>query len=126
MWTWKQSTGELFRDGAFVAKGYSGHDWGKNNPAAELAPGIGPIPAGRWRLVSVADSPQTGPFTITLHAEDATPGDDTDDRTGRGAFRIHGDAIAHPGEASHGCIILPRTVRGLMWNSGDHELEVVA
>jgi hypothetical protein len=44
---------------------------------------------------------------------------------GRGEFRIHGDSIAHPGTASHGCIILPRAVRDAIWRSGDRALEVV-
>jgi hypothetical protein len=44
---------------------------------------------------------------------------------GRSEFRIHGDSIAHPGMASHGCIILPRAVRDAIWRSGDRALEVV-
>src|SRR5262245_54957659 len=106
MWTYRQSTGELFRDGRCLGSGYSGHDWGRNNPAAQAAPGIGPIPAGRWRMTGIADSANVGPRTITLHALDAAPEDDCHDVTGRRAFRIHGDNIRNPGEASHGCIIL--------------------
>ncbi|HEY1124025.1 MAG TPA: tlde1 domain-containing protein [Sphingobium sp.] len=125
MWTYRQSTGELFRDGRYQARGYSGHEWGRNNPRAQTAPGIGPIPAGRWRMAGIEDSVRVGPRTIILHCIDATPGDDRHDATGRGAFRIHGDSIREPGEASHGCIILPRAMRIAMWQSGDHELEVV-
>jgi hypothetical protein len=124
MWTYRQVTGDLFRNGRWHARGYSGHDWGRNNPAAEMAPGIGPVPAGRWRLVDIHDSAKVGPRTIVLHALDGHD-DDIDARTGRGAFRIHGDSIADPGSASHGCIILPRATRLEMWQSGDHELEVV-
>ena len=126
MWTYKQSTGELFRDGRYHGRGYSGHEWGRNNPAAEAAPGMGPIPAGRWRMVEIRDSANVGPRAITLHARDATPGNDRHDATGRGAFRIHGDSIASPGTASHGCIVLSRVTRLAMWQSGDHELEVVS
>jgi hypothetical protein len=39
---------------------------------------------------------------------------------------MHGDSKAHPGSASHGCVILPRATREEVWQSGDRELEVVA
>ncbi|MBO9581055.1 MAG: DUF2778 domain-containing protein [Sphingobium sp.] len=126
MWTYKQSTGELFRDGRCHARGYSGREWGKNNAAAQVVPGIGPIPKGRWRMTAIEDSHNVGPRTIILHAVDATPGDDRHDATGRGAFRIHGDSIRNPGGASHGCIVLPRSIRLAMWQSGDRDLEVVS
>jgi hypothetical protein len=126
MWTYKLSTGELLRDGQYQARGYSGHEWGRNNPGAQAVPGIGPIPAGRWRMVEMRDSVNVGPHCIVLQACDATPGDDRHDTTGRAAFRIHGDSIARPGTASHGCIILPRATRLAMWQSGDHDLEVVS
>ncbi len=119
MWKWDQSAGELIRDGKVIATGYAGAAAAKNNPAMQDAQGMGPIPRGRWRMVAVKDSPNTGPFTIVLEPE---PGTDT---RGRGDFRIHGDSVRNPGSASHGCIILPRAVREQVWNSGDHELEVV-
>ncbi len=86
--------------------------------------GIGPIPCGRWRMVDMHDSARVGPCAIVLHALDGHD-DDFEARTGRGAFRIHGDSIHDPGTASHGCIILPRAVRQTMWRSSDHLLEVV-
>jgi hypothetical protein len=124
MWTWDQSAGTLSRDGKVVARGYSGRDLGKNNPAMEGARGIGPIPRGRWTIGAPYDSKNTGKYTLTVTACDGN-GDDTHQPTGRGAFRIHGDSIANPGTASHGCIILPRAIRELIWNSGDRDLEVV-
>jgi len=123
-WTYRQSTGVLLRNGTYHARGYSGRDWGKNNPAAEKAPGIGPIPCGRWRMVDIYDSANVGPRAIKLDAIDGHAGNDRHERTGRSAFRIHGDSIRAPGTASHGCIILPRVTRLEMWQSGDHELEV--
>jgi hypothetical protein len=39
---------------------------------------------------------------------------------------MHGDSIKARGCASRGCIILPRSVRELVWQSGDTVLEVVA
>lgn len=125
MWRWDQSAGELTQNGTFVSKGYSGKGRGKNNPALEGMVGMGPIPAGKWKIVRLYDSESVGPYALELHAVDATPGNDTHDRTGRGAFRIHGDSVKHPGDASNGCIILPRNVREKIWKSGDRDLEVV-
>lgn len=125
MWKWDQSGGLLYHDtnnnGEFniISRGYSGLDAGKNNPDEQNLAGIGPIPRGLWRLTGVYNSQQTGPFTIALQPE---PGTDT---CGRSAFRIHGDSISNPGKASHGCIILPRSIRELMWTSNDHYLTVV-
>lgn len=124
-WKWDQSAGELSRDGEFVGRGYSGKNNGVNNPRLQGVAGIGPIPTGKWRMVEMRDSPNTGPLTIVLHAVDATPGDDRHDATRRGAFRIHGDNVRGDRSASRGCIILPRPLRLRMWNSGDRDLEVV-
>jgi hypothetical protein len=118
-WKWDQSAGELTHFGGFVSNGYAGAGRGKNNPSMQDAQGVGPIPRGKWKIVSVKDSPNTGPFTIVLE-----PCPETDTR-GRSAFRIHGDSVKNPGTASHGCIILPRMIREKIWKSGDRDLEVV-
>lgn len=123
MWIWKQSKGELWRNGDIISRGYSGYKRGKNNPSLQGVIGIGPIPRGKWKIVEVYNSAQVGPFAITLHAVDAAL-DDRHDLTGRNGFRIHGDSIKSPGNASHGCIILPRYVREKIWNSKDRELLV--
>lgn len=120
MWVWDQSSGTMSRDGLVVGVGYSGADLGKNNPAMESAVGVGPIPTGMWVITDEYDSPHTGPFTLALSPAAGT------DTEGRNAFRIHGDSISSPGTASHGCIILPRTVRNTIWTSGDRSLQVVA
>jgi len=119
MWTWDQSAGLLTRAGKSW-RGYSGAGHGKNNPAMEAAVGVGPIPQGRWTIEGRDDSPNTGPCTLTLKPDLGT------DTFGRSEFRIHGDNIAHPGTASHGCIILPRAVRDAIWASGDRALSVIA
>lgn len=120
-WRWDQSAGELTRDGELVSRGYAGRGRGKNNPALQDAPGLGPIPRGAWSITALRlTGASTGPYTIVLE-----PRPDTD-TCGRSAFRIHGDSLAHPGEASHGCIILPRKVREAVWASGDRDLVVVA
>jgi Protein of unknown function (DUF2778) len=114
MWTWSQSAGELRHNGALISRGYSGNGRGKNNPSMQAARGVGPLPRGKWKIVGPPyDSKNVGLL------------DDTEATTGRGAFRIHGDSVANPGTASHGCIILPRTIRAQIWNSGDRDLEVV-
>ena len=119
MWTWSQAQGVMSRDGRRVASGYSGCGEGLNNPEAQAAPDSGPIPRGRWDMVSVRDSASTGPFTITLRPVDARQ------TKGRSDFRIHGDNGHGDHSASHGCIVLPRSVREVMWHSDDHRLTVV-
>jgi len=119
MWTWDQSAGLLMRAGKSW-RGYSGAGRGKNNPVMEAAVGVGPIPQGRWTIRGQHDSANTGPCTLVLTPDHGTQ------TFGRSEFRIHGDSIAHPGTASHGCIILPRAVRDAIWASGDRALQVIA
>jgi len=119
MWVWDQSAGELRRDGKVVSRGYSGNGRGKNNPSMQAAVGVGPIPRGMWLIGAPYTSPNTGPYTLALAPMNGT------DTLGRNSFRIHGDSIANPGTASHGCIILPRAVRQQIWSSGDRDLQVV-
>jgi hypothetical protein len=120
MWKWDQSAGELSHNGRIIEHGYAGNGKGLNSPNFQDVRGIGPIPRGMWKMVSVGDIPNTGRFTIVL---EPMPGTDT---RGRSEFRIHGDNSRLDKSASHGCIILPRNVRGDIWASGDHELQVVA
>lgn len=120
MWTWDQSAGKLYdKNGDEIAVGYSGYGEGKNNPAMQFKRGIGPVPRGIWKMTRVYTSENTGPYTIEL-----CPMADTQ-CFGRSAFRIHGDSIKQPGSASHGCIILTRTIREKMYKSGDMLLKVV-
>ena len=116
---WKQRAGELWSGDHCLAKGYSGHDVGVNNPDMETVPRVGPIPRGRYRLVGLARDDHTGPYSILLVPE---PGTDTH---GRAGFRIHGDNARLNHTASEGCIILQLPIRRLLWESDDHDLEVV-
>lgn len=120
MWIWQQSDGRLSREGKSVAHGYSGHDIGRNNPKLQSVRNVGPVPAGRWTIEKRYDSRNTGPCTLTL-----VPDADTI-TFGRSQFRIHGDSVARPGDASHGCIILPRAACDAIWSSGDRRLTVIA
>lgn len=119
MHQWDQSKGEWTHNGVVLGHGYSGLHLGKNNPAMQAAVGVGPIPQGHWIIGKAYPSPNTGPYTIML-----TPKGGTDTK-GRSEFRIHGDSVAHPGEASHGCIILPPDVRHAIIATGDTDLTVV-
>jgi hypothetical protein len=120
-WTYAQKTGELQLDGKHVSRGYSGASVGKNNPAKENVPNIGPIPRGDWTIAGPpVDSTDHGPYVLKLNPAPST------ETHGRSGFLMHGDSKEHPGSASHGCVILPRAVREELWQSGDLDLEVVA
>lgn len=120
MWTYAQKSGALLQDGRRVATGYSGFDEGKNNPSMQAVVNMGPIPQGDWTIVGPpVNTAGHGPYVLRL---DPAPTTDTFTRSG---FLMHGDSIESPGCASHGCIIMPRTIRELVWNSGDTELEVI-
>lgn len=121
MWTFVQSTGALLLNGAHFTFGYSGCGDGKNNPALQGVRQVGPIPCGRWKIVGQPfDSPANGPFCLRLAPNHGT------DTLGRSGFLIHGDSLSDPGNASRGCIILPRAIRKAIWASGDVDLLVVA
>ena len=119
MWIYNQSNGTFSRDGRIVGQGYSGFGVGKNNPALQNLVDVGPIPQGHWEIGPPEDTHTHGPHVMALTP---APGTDT---FGRGGFLIHGDAIEHPGAASHGCIILPRNLRDEISSSGDNQLQVV-
>jgi hypothetical protein len=118
-WRYRQSTGELTSDaGEIVGVGYSGAGAGKDNPAAQADVDVGPIPQGSYRIGAPQNTEAHGPFAMPLLPAP------TNEMFGRAGFMLHGDSISHPGDASEGCIIMDRVVRDLVWNSGDHELQV--
>lgn len=125
-WIYEQATGRLMDpSGAIAATGYAGGNCGKNpegknNPAMQDCKAIGPLPVGRYTLSTPQLQSHLGPFAIPLIP---APGNEM---FGRSGFFVHGDSIEHPGAASEGCIIVPRTVRGAMWESNDHSLEVIS
>jgi hypothetical protein len=119
MWTYHQASGLLAHDGEPSATGYSGAGAGKNSPAMQDVPNVGPIPQGRYRIGPLFDSQGHGPKCMRVIPCEGT------ETFGRDGFLIHGDSIAAPGTASHGCIILTRPVREAIAASGDADLEVV-
>jgi hypothetical protein len=106
-------------DGPLVDIGYSGKAEGKNKPDMQHVPGTGPLPRGKYRIGPPFHHGHAGPYSMRLTPH---PGTQT---FGRSGFLIHADSIASPGNASGGCIVLPLTARKQIWNSGDHELEVM-
>ena len=122
-WTYAQDSGKILDStGKLLATGYSGNGMGLNNPALEDIHNIGPIPCGEYHMQSPLDTARHGPYAIALVPTSST------DTHGRSDFMIHGDEIAHVGQhlASEGCIILAHADRVAIWESGDHDLEVVA
>jgi hypothetical protein len=117
-WQYSQSTGRLTRNGQEIGSGYSGRADGRNNPALEIVVSIGPIPRGRYQIGPQRLHPTKGPLTMSLTAVGHSA-------LGRTNFLIHGDSIAHPGDASEGCIVLARPIRQTIATSGDNDLEVV-
>lgn len=120
MWIYLSRSGVLINPlKSKETTGYAGRGEGKNNPEMQSTKGIGPIPEGVYYMREPRESEVTGPYSIPL-----VP-DRKNQMFGRASFAIHGDSVARPGEASHGCIILNRHVRQQMWESGDRTIKVV-
>lgn len=117
--TYRQSTGQLTCP-TFIWFGYAGRGEGKNNPSMQNVKGIGPLPVGLYTAQPPADDAVVGKYAMRLIP------DPSNEMFGRNSFFLHGDSAEHPGEASHGCIVMPRNVREGFWNSGDHQIQVIA
>lgn len=124
-WNYEQSTGNLIDpSGTVVATGYAGGNCGKNpegknNPAMQNVRGVGPLPVGTYVLGLPVMQSHLGPFAIPL-----CPAADNE-MCGRSDFYMHGDTTPS-GNASEGCIIMPRAIRNLVWASDDHTIIVVS
>lgn len=118
-WGYSVKNGWVLHNGIIAGVGYSGHGSGLDNPAQDCRAGVGPIPAGVWQIGTFFDHPHLGPIVSHLAP---TQGTDTFGRTG---FFIHGDNVKCNHSASHGCIILPRSLREKIRDSKDHVLIVV-
>lgn len=128
-WLYHQASGCTDEpSGKILCSGYSGQPPYVNNPGAEKLEGKGPIPCGNWKMISLeAETPLHGPDVIVLQPDADTRariiamGRDPD------SFRVHGERLTPPpGLASDGCIINGHPYRMIMWNSPDHDLEVIA
>lgn len=121
-WVYEQLTGNLLQNGTdLIAKGYSGKGDGVNNPDMQNVANVGPIPVG-WYTVGEPYNSDHGPYTLRLTS------DLTNEMYGRSGFLMHGDRVDSVGKrlASEGCIIMPRSVREMVWNSSNHFLQVVS
>lgn len=116
MWVYDQKTGNLTRNEKLVGLGYSGTGEGRNNPASEAVPNVGPIPRGLYSIGKAYAHPKLGPVVMNLDPIGHNA-------LGRTAFRIHGDNAKH--DASEGCVILGPSVRRLIAASDDKQLTVV-
>lgn len=119
-WFYSQKTGTLRHNSDVESVGYSGNGLGKNNPNAQDVHNVGPLPQGSYQIGSPRDTDTHGPFVLPLSPSM------NNTMFGRSGFLIHGDSIAHPGQASDGCIILAKDVRERIAASLDNELDVTA
>lgn len=122
MWTFNRLHGELVDPAGEVKSTsvYSGVPEDKNNPDFESVQNRGPIPAGLWTVVNlIPGETKHGPYVLTLLPQAGTK------TFGRSGFLIHGDNVKEPGTASEGCIIVPRWLRELVWESLDRVIRVV-
>jgi hypothetical protein len=122
-YTYEQSTGNMIDpDGSVVATGYAGGNCGqnpegKNNPEMQGVKSIGPLPEGWYDLGEPVEHSHLGAYAIPLIPDPAN------DMLGRGDFYLHGDTTPS-GNASEGCIIMPRAIRESVKASGER-LQVI-
>lgn len=103
-WKFSQTTGLIFCETLEVlTHGYSGSGAGKNNHNMQEVVGVGPIPCGWYTVGGRQETPS--PISYRLIPDAGTK---TFNRSG---FMVHGDSIAEPGSASHGCIVADRVTR---------------
>ena len=125
MYVYSQRDGKLYRDGRFIAQGYSGHDVHKNVPGDDNLAMLGPCPKGFYTIgpaynhTPPAFQKNLGPVVMNLMP------DRTNEMHGRSLFRIHGDSVAAPGTASDGCLIFDHQTRISIEMGGDKRLQVV-
>lgn len=122
MWSYEQISGRITKEGVgILATGYSGAPGFKNDPNQQGVKDKGPIPRGRYTIQEPRVSTRHGRYALPL-----VP-DPLNNMFGRDLFWIHGERMEGPsGCASEGCIILPLFARERLWESGDHDLQVVA
>ena len=119
--TAKTPLGLIYSEGLY--SGAFGPD--QNNPASVGKLDEGPIPPGNWQAIALTpDDPETGEYSIILAPDAVTELYVRSLGRDPFSFRIHGDDIANPGHGSKGCLVWPRFLRELFWESADHSLLV--
>lgn len=131
VWRWVQCTGKLYSPaGILYAAGYSGAWDGvnaggptdhRNRSQDQALYKLGPIPCGHYGIGDAFDDPGgKGPVVMRLIP------DAMNEMFGRADFEIHGDLEPpRSGQASEGCIVLPRTIRDAIAASPVRNLVVV-
>lgn len=123
-WKFNIKTGDMFDpSGKKVWTGYAGgnegkNPEGKNNPLMVSVKCIGPLPPGWYTFGTVVLQSHLGPYAIPLIP------DKQNIMFGRGDFYCHGDTTPS-GNASEGCIIMPRFVRNAMYTGTSRRIQVV-
>ena len=122
MFIYYQSSGELWWKSNRIATGYAGNGAGLNNPNMQCVKDVGPLPRGIYTIGEPFTHPEKGEYCLRLSPDAAN------EMCGRDGFLIHGDRIDAPGQflASDGCIIMARSVRVFIAQSGDKELWVTS
>jgi hypothetical protein len=119
---YRQSTGEITLNNGLVAIGWAGKGKGKNNHEMQNVRCVGPLPCG-WYTIEAweVSHPGLGPMVAHLRPD---PGNEM---FGRDAFYVHGAAMdpSHYGQESKGCIVVPRTDRLKVKDTGITRLEVI-
>lgn len=121
MITYSQSTGRITSGQVLIGVGYSGHEEGLNNSEFENKHDIGPIPRGKWKMITFFENQYENKGTHVIRLE---PNEETE-TFGRDGFLVHGDNAAMDKSASHGCIIVEKSARDKMWSDADKIIEVV-
>jgi RHS repeat-associated protein len=101
--------------------GYSGWGPGRNNPNAEKAENVGPIPVGTYTVSGQYEAFTTESGSTVSNALRLTGWPDTWSNS-RNHFWIHGGGL----NASHGCVILPKNIRDKIRDAGGGVLHVFA
>lgn len=117
--TYEQNTGRFTIHGAsqHSVVGYAGRGEGRNNPLMQDVRNVGPLPRGAYRVSMPFTHVSKGPVVFRL-----TPSP-INAMHGRSGFLIHGDNAR--GDASEGCIILPRYYRQMISRLGVRDLFVI-
>lgn len=115
----EQATGLFIIDTPLPLRcvGYAGRGSGRNNPDLQSVRSVGPLPVGTYEVGAPFSHPRLGVLSFPLKP---FPGQAM---FGRSGFYIHGDNAA--GDASRGCIILPRWMRQQIATQSVKELRVV-
>jgi hypothetical protein len=90
-----------------------------NNPAVQNEVYGGPLPRNVYRIGPALNGTALGPMAMPLTPLDYSL------MCGRSGFFIHADSIAHPGQASEGCIVASTGARQTIDNSKDDLLVVI-